>query len=126
MGVSVSLPCDAHDFRHAELTCLWYSTGLLEQVTAVKMITGGDESRFWSSGYLLFDQIRWRSQVQLQGMQAVAFLMVAMGNYLDTGSWTSFLVQMLVMLPCTGALTATPAVCRMIAEQCCSGTVARR
>ena len=64
--------------------------------------------------------------MQLQGMQAVAFLMVAMGNYLDTGSWTNFLMQMLVMLPGTGALTATPAVCRMIAEQCCSGTVARR
>ena len=62
--------------------------------------------------------------MQLQGMQAVAFLMVAVGNYLDTGNWTSFLMQMLVMLPCTGTLTATPSACRMIAERCCSGTVA--
>ncbi|CAL5229137.1 g12409 [Coccomyxa viridis] len=52
-----------------------------------------------NGGYLLFDQVRWRSQVQLQGMQAIAFLLVATGNYLDTGDWPTFMIQVLVQLP---------------------------
>ena len=60
------------------------------------------------AGYLLFDQVRWRSQVQLQGMQVIAFLLVATGNYLDTGSRSSLMFQVLVQLPSIGAYSKIP------------------
>ena len=63
------------------------------------------------AGYLLFEQVRWRSQVQLQGMQAIAFLLVASGNYLDTGSWPALVSQVLLQLPSIGA--------------CCQGSLAQ-
>ena len=41
--------------------------------------------------------------MQLQGMQAIVFLLVATGNYLDTGVWSTFMFQVLVQLPSIGA-----------------------
>ena len=41
--------------------------------------------------------------MQLQGMQAIAFVLVASGNYLDTGVWDTFVFQVLFQLPGTGA-----------------------
>ena len=36
-------------------------------------------------------------------MQAVAFLLVATGNYLNTGNWHSLVFQVLLQLPSMGA-----------------------
>ena len=55
------------------------------------------------AGYLLFEQIRWRSQVQLQGMQAITFVMVATGNYLDSGDRPALLTQLSIYLPSISA-----------------------
>ncbi len=46
--------------------------------------------------------------MQLQGMQAIAFLLVATGNYLDTGDWPTFMIQVLVQLPSIGACSQCP------------------
>jgi len=68
------------------------------------------------AGYLLFDQIRWRSQVQLQGMQVIAFLMVAAGSYLETGNWSSLLTQVLLLLPSIGACCQSSRVASPLAR----------
>jgi len=41
--------------------------------------------------------------VHLQGMQVIAFLMVATGSYLETGNRSSLLTQVLLLLPIIGA-----------------------
>ena len=60
------------------------------------------------AGYLLFEQVRWVSQVQLQGMQTIAFVMVATGNYLDTGDKAALLTQLSIHLPSIGACCRLP------------------
>ncbi len=46
--------------------------------------------------------------MQLQGMQAIAFLLVATGNFLDTGNRPALVFQVLVQLPGVGALPGLP------------------
>ena len=41
-------------------------------------------------------------------MQAIAFLLVATGNYLDTGNRSSLMFQVLVQLPSIGASSQCP------------------
>ena len=46
--------------------------------------------------------------MQLQGMQAILFVMVATGNYLDTGDGTALLTQLTICLPSIGACCHLP------------------
>ena len=46
--------------------------------------------------------------MQLQGMQAIAFVMVATGNYLDTGNGAALVTQLTVYLPSIGACCRLP------------------
>ena len=46
--------------------------------------------------------------MQLQGMQAIVFVMVASGNVLDTGDGTALLTQLTVYLPSIGSCCRLP------------------
>lgn len=55
-----------------------------------------------SAGYMIFEQFRFQSQLQLQAMQMLAFGFVAVGSFLSSGEYMKLFMDLAIFMPITG------------------------